>query len=216
MEQEEEDVVESITRRWKVGYHVERVAQPAATSAAPPDIRSAFLAMRADLLRKERRLGAAPTIEEELADTIDELTNTRSELSQAQATITSLKEHNRQLRVQQSEEKTQREKLRGELATAQEQIQQNEKEIAQLKAVLPPRASTPTKTLDSSRQGNSPMRTTRAAAFRSPMRLPQTLKPANSPTPSQQHNTPPRRANSPSNVSLPHAYSPSPLKPPFR
>ncbi|CUE73956.1 Hypothetical protein, putative [Bodo saltans] len=71
------------------------------TTAAPPDLRSEFLKLRADLLRREPLMGQVSSIESELATTIDNLRRVETESKelrlQVQDTQSALTESQRQV-----------------------------------------------------------------------------------------------------------------------
>jgi DNA repair exonuclease SbcCD ATPase subunit len=115
--------VDDISARWKVRYQVSLLAREHSTVASnAPDIRSSFLKCRADLLRSNKKLGSAPTMEDELKDTIEELIETRKE--------------NQDLRVKLSETLTELDQLKEERKTDQDTVAQLRAELDAIKQTL--------------------------------------------------------------------------------
>ena len=72
-----DEAVQDIVNRWKVRYHLARLAEPVSQCIAAPDLRGSHLRQRADFLRETTKVGGAPTVEDELVDTVEELATTR-------------------------------------------------------------------------------------------------------------------------------------------
>lgn len=115
-----ESPIDVITKRWKVQQQVQtRISNRRPTEC--PDTRSSYLRLRADLLRSEPKLAAqAPTLEVELATTLDELVETRTE--------------NKLLRDEMKKWKETTDRLDEEKAALRSEVDSRDAEIAELRA----------------------------------------------------------------------------------
>ena len=115
--------VDDIVNRWKVRYHLSRLSAPVATSIAAPDLRGSLLRQRAELLREVKPMSVAPTAEDELVETMDELASTRQQVASYQAKLEQCEAALRTERGDSAAKTAEIERLRQVLAAQQKDIE---------------------------------------------------------------------------------------------
>jgi hypothetical protein len=115
--------VDEIVNRWKVQYHLSRLRAPVSTCITAPDLRGSMLRQRAEFLREAKHMPGAPTVDDELADALVELAQTRQEAGRVQDRLRDCEEALAAERRRCSEKDVEIQRLQSQLASQAKDVE---------------------------------------------------------------------------------------------